>query len=108
MRRSLCFLVFLLSTALSLAFLLQRGATATARAQLRQIPAKQQLVQRLGLTDLALWSEARYTRHPSQADLFTAFQDYPGAFDHFPAGSIITPQTADTGTSLKVQQKRRP
>lgn len=52
------------------------------------------LVAALGLTDLALWTEARYTRHPSQADLFSAFQDFPGAIEHFPAGSVIGPPPA--------------
>lgn len=52
---------------------------------------KQQLVRAIGLTDLALFSEARYTRHPSQADLFSAFQDFPGALEHFPSGSLIAP-----------------
>jgi hypothetical protein len=45
----------------------------------------------LGLTDLALFTEARYTRHPSQADLHTPFQDHPLSFDHFPSGSLIGP-----------------
>jgi hypothetical protein len=45
----------------------------------------------LSLTDLAVWTEARYTRHPSQADLFTPFQDFPSSIEHFPAGSIIPP-----------------
>lgn len=49
------------------------------------------LVERLGLTDLALFTEARYTRHPSQADLQSAFQDHPGALEHFPTGSLISP-----------------
>lgn len=48
-------------------------------------------VARLGLTDLSLFTEARYTRHPSQADLHSAGQDHPGAFDHFPTGSLIAP-----------------
>lgn len=55
---------------------------------------KRQLVRALGLTDLALFSEARYTRHPSQADLFSAFQDTPAAFEHFPSGSLIAPAPA--------------
>lgn len=45
----------------------------------------------LGLTDLTLFTEARYTRHPSQADLHTPFQDHPMSFDHFPTGSLIAP-----------------
>ena len=46
---------------------------------------------RLGLTDLALFTEARYTRHPALADLATAFQDAPGSFEHFPSGSFMPP-----------------
>lgn len=49
------------------------------------------LAQRLGLTDLALFTEARYTRHPSQADLHSAFQDHPVALEHFPTGSLLPP-----------------
>jgi CHASE1-domain containing sensor protein len=50
-----------------------------------------QLVETLMLTDLALWTEARYTRHPSQADGFTAFQNGPAALDHLPAGTWVPP-----------------
>jgi hypothetical protein len=53
--------------------------------------ATQALAHRLGLTDLALFTEARYTRHPSQADLHSAFQDHPLALEHFPSGSLIVP-----------------
>lgn len=56
-----------------------------------EIESKKQLVRALKLTDLAIWTEARYTRHPSQADLFTPFQDSPASIEHFPAGSIIAP-----------------
>jgi hypothetical protein len=44
-----------------------------------------------GLTDLALFTEARYTRHPSQADRHAAFQDHPGALEHFPTGALMPP-----------------
>lgn len=43
------------------------------------------------LTDPALFTEARYTRHPSQADRHAAFQDHPMALEHFPAGSLMPP-----------------
>ena len=56
-----------------------------------RLDANRELVTRLGLTDLALFTEARYTRHPSQADLHSALQDHPGAFDHFPSGSLLSP-----------------
>ena len=45
----------------------------------------------LRLTDLTLFTEARYTRHLSQADAFSAFQDGPVALEHFPAGSLVMP-----------------
>jgi hypothetical protein len=47
------------------------------------VELQQALVRRLELTDLALFNEARYTRHPSQADAFA-----PCALDHFPSGSV--------------------
>jgi hypothetical protein len=49
------------------------------------------LVRQFGLTDLCLFTEARYTRHPTQADLNTPFQDHPLSFEHFPSGSLLTP-----------------
>jgi hypothetical protein len=49
------------------------------------------LVKELRLTDLCLFTEARYTRHPSQADIHSAFQDHPMALEHFPSGSLILP-----------------
>ncbi len=48
-------------------------------------------VRTLQLTDLCLFTEARYTRHLSQADLHSAFQDYPMSVEHFPAGSLTSP-----------------
>ena len=60
----------------------------------------------LKLTDLTLCSDARYTRHPSQADLFSAFQDYPGSIDHFPSGSVIPPPDfSSLGTKMEVNKK---
>ena len=53
--------------------------------------ARSEMVAQLRLTDLALFTEARYTRHPSQADLHSAFQDHPLALEHFPSGSLIGP-----------------
>lgn len=49
------------------------------------------VVQHYGLTDLCLATDARYTRHPSQADWHSAFQSHPLALDHFPSGSLIRP-----------------
>ena len=55
------------------------------------IKEKAEMVQRLGLTDLCLFTEANYTRHLSQADLHTPFQDSPLSLEHFPSGSIAGP-----------------
>ena len=56
------------------------------------LSARADLVRELGLSDLALFTEARYTRHPSLADLHSPFQDYPMALEHFPSGSLVPPK----------------
>lgn len=53
--------------------------------------ADRALARTLHLTDLSIWTEARYTRHPSQADLFAPFQSLPSALEHFPSGSWVRP-----------------
>lgn len=52
---------------------------------------KARMVERLELTDLCLFTDARYARHPSMADLHTAFQDSPLSVEHFPSGTLILP-----------------
>lgn len=47
------------------------------------------MVKRFELTDLCLFTDARYTRNPSMADRHTPCQDYPLSLEHFPSGSII-------------------
>ena len=64
---------------------IQRAGSATA------LETTGRLVAQLGLTDLCLFTEARYTRHPSQADLQSAFQDHPLALEHFPSGGLLPP-----------------
>jgi hypothetical protein len=51
----------------------------------------QNLVMQLGLSDLALTTEARYTRHPAISDPMAPFMDHPGAIEHFPSGSFLRP-----------------
>jgi hypothetical protein len=46
-------------------------------------------VSSLGLTDLCLFTEARYTRHPALADFHAPFQDAPLTLEHFPSGSLV-------------------
>lgn len=55
------------------------------------------LVKSLKLTDLCLFTEARYTRHPSMADLHSPFQDAQSSFDIFPSGSFIPPPYLQRG-----------
>jgi hypothetical protein len=57
---------------------------------LRRAHNRQQ-VERFRLTDPALFTEARYTRHLSQADSHAPFQDHPMALEHFPSGSLVLP-----------------
>ena len=64
-----------------------------------------QLVRCLGLTDLSLWTGARYTRHLSQADFFSAFQDGMGALEHFPEGALVPLPTLARRPSTIEQRK---
>lgn len=45
----------------------------------------------LGLTDLCIATEARYTRHPALSDRVAPFMNHPGAIEHFPTGSFWRP-----------------
>jgi len=49
------------------------------------------LVARLGLTDLALFTEASYTRHLALGDRLAPFLDHPQAREHFPSGALTAP-----------------
>jgi len=84
--------VFIVVTAVEiiiLGSLFLYGHIRLARDETQSIPAKRELARDLELTDLAIWTEARYTRHPSQSDRFAPFQDFPSSLEHFPAGSIV-------------------
>lgn len=61
------------------------------RADAGSLARQSEIVKELQLTDLCLFTEARYTRNPSQADLHAAFQDHPVSLEHFPAGSLVMP-----------------
>jgi hypothetical protein len=66
-------------------------ARADRKASLAFIRTDAGIVRDLQLTDLCLFTEARYTRHPAMADLHAPFQDHPMALEHFPSGSLVTP-----------------
>jgi hypothetical protein len=86
-----------------LSILVMHGPLTATERNREEVAAKKQLVKHLKLTDLSLWTEARYTRHPSQADIFTPFQDFPSSFEHFPAGSIIGPQNIVLSTHIETE-----
>jgi hypothetical protein len=92
--------IFLSGMALASALLLWTALDAglRARAATEVLAERAALVAELDLTDLTLFTEARYTRHPSQADLHSAFQDHPLAIEHFPTGSLV-PARIPTATA---------
>ena len=55
------------------------------------VKQQQETVAALGLTDLCVATEARYTRHPAVSDPIAPFMDHPGAIEHFPSGSFWRP-----------------
>ena len=64
---------------------------STRKEHQQQYVKDRKIVREFGLTDLCLFTEARYTRHISQADLHSPFQDSPMTMEHFPSGSFISP-----------------
>ncbi|MEN8134513.1 MAG: hypothetical protein ABFS18_03120 [Thermodesulfobacteriota bacterium] len=78
----ICFL-FVLDTALYFHVRFRQETGQRPTAHLNDI-----VTAGLGLTDLCLATEARYTRHPAVSDLTTPFMDHPGAIEHFPSGSF--------------------
>lgn len=90
MRKSILFTIVLSSNMMLLA-LLALHARYRQTTTIEERLERGQLVRTLRLTDLCLFTEARYTRHPAMADRFAPFQDHPGALEHFPSGSLIPP-----------------
>jgi hypothetical protein len=90
MRKSDLFLIYL-TINIILLFLMFTHASLKERADMESLKEKVEMVKRLELTDLCLFTEANYTRHLSQADLHTPFQDSPMSLEHFPSGSLVEP-----------------
>jgi hypothetical protein len=87
-RKSDYFLSFIAIAAL-LSGLMFIDAAVSRRLDEDAARERREIVRVLSLTDLCLFTEARYTRHPSMADLHTPFQDHPLSLDHFPSGAIM-------------------
>jgi hypothetical protein len=81
--------LFSLSLLVLLTGVMFTHAGLQARKEMDALSRKAGLVQELALTDLCIFTEARYTRHPSQADRHSAFQDHPLSMEHFPSGSLL-------------------
>jgi hypothetical protein len=73
---------------LGLLFLHAWSAVHDGSAQLAE---RRGMVQKYDLTDLCLFTDARYTRHATMADLATPFQDHPVSLEHFPSGTLVGP-----------------
>jgi hypothetical protein len=81
----------------TIAFMTVLLCIAYVHAQVRQRSDMPRLLQNADmvryfeLTDLCLFTDAQYTRHPAVANRHTPFQDYPLSFEHFPSGSLSGP-----------------
>lgn len=87
-RKSNCFFAYLLAGVL-LFGLMFFHSSVQKRLDGPILQEQAEMVRILGLTDLCLFTEARYTRHPNLADLSTPFQDHPMSLEHFPSGMIM-------------------
>ena len=86
--------LFFLSLGVLAALAAAAGTHAAYQRELdhAKLQERADMVKQLDLTDLCLFTEARYTRHPTQADLHAPFQDHPMSLEHFPSGSLLAPR----------------
>jgi len=90
MRKAKKFFFFILIQGIILILLLAHSFYQI-HADQSWLQEKKQMVRDLELTDLCLFTEANYTRHLTQSDRHTPFQNSPMAFEHFPSGSLLLP-----------------
>lgn len=88
-KSTLFFAVILLQ--LILAFSLLGHARFRMATDLPALRSMAEMSAQLGLSDLCLFTEASYTRHPAMTDFSTPFQNGHGIPEHFPTGSLIAP-----------------
>ncbi len=103
MRKSIVFFLFIAICLVTILFL---GITSSVSVSnfLKESSNLVETASALKLTDIFFSNDARYTRNLSQADLFSAFQDYPGSIEHFPSGSVMPPPDfGNLGTAVKVK-----
>lgn len=87
------FFILFIAVCMGLFLLMTVHASLSVKDELPNIESKAEMVKELNLTDLCLFTDARYTRHPSMADLSTPFQDHPMSLEHFPSGAIMPPSS---------------
>lgn len=75
----------LLSVSLGLVMDVKRESQQDEQLRLSRLASE------LGLSDLALSTEARYTRHPVASDSMVVSMDHPGGIDHFPSTLFWVP-----------------
>lgn len=90
MRKSTAFLLFMAFNLLAIAALSVHAQISSTHGEAHR-RYRGELVASLSLTDLCLFTEARYTRHLAMADNHAPFQDHPLALEHFPSGSFTHP-----------------
>jgi hypothetical protein len=93
MRKSELFLLILAAQVVLLVLLFGHAFFRTAKDAVF-LEEKREMMKSLGLADLCLFTEASYTRHLTQADLHTPFQDSPLSLEHFPSGALVRPPAA--------------
>jgi hypothetical protein len=95
-RKSNIFFMYLIMNICALLFVFIH-AFLGVRNNASRLRERTNIVEEYELTDLCLFTDARYTRNPVMADFFTAFQDHPFSMEHFPSGSIVNPPPHLTG-----------
>jgi hypothetical protein len=90
MRKSTFFIISLAALSLLFAAMFV-NARLRQKAEMSSITEMAKTVRDNGLTDLCLFTEANYTRNPTQTDLQTPFQEYPISPEHFPSGALMPP-----------------
>ena len=90
MRASTSLLMVLMAFSLLACALASRGLAKRSNQE-EDFRMLQKVVFQLGLSDLALSTEARYTRHPATSDPVVVSMDHPGAIDHFPSTLFWAP-----------------
>ncbi len=90
MRKSTAFILFTVFCSALLSILMLHAGLSRGDEE-RTLRPCTDIAKALQLTDLCIFTEARYTRHPAMADFQSAFQDHPLALEHFPSGSLVAP-----------------